>query len=260
MTIKHHRQGDLITKANEKYRSGDQINLDLSMELAKTKLENQPEGFFAGIASTPSVDLYGHKVLKGAFDKSIRQKGLTGPRGIKLLAYHDWSKPAGVISKLKTVGDNLEIEGQLNLNVSYVKDVHEVALQNGGLNFSVGFALDEFSYVDEEKSEDGEYLLIKTGELMEVSVVVFPAQLEAEMTFIKNHDTMSQLEKALVANGLCRGRRDAHKLANYLKANSHLFLDRQQPSVEQPGDEHPLLDVQLLQPVRDQLARIKAML
>jgi HK97 family phage prohead protease len=243
-----------------KHKQGDSINFDLGLELAKVNLENQPAGYFEGIASTPSTDLYGHKVLKGAFDKSIKQKGLTGPRGVKLLAHHDWSRPAGVISKLKTVGDNLEIAGQLNLNVSYVKDVHEVALQNGGLNFSVGFTLDEFEYIDEKKAEDGEYLIIKSGDLMEVSVVVFPAQLEAEMTFIKNHDTMSQLEKALVVNGLCRSRGEAHKLANYLKQNSHLFLDGREPLVEPPVGEHPLLDVQLLQPVRDQLARIKSML
>jgi HK97 family phage prohead protease len=244
-----------------KYQSGDQINLDLSgMELSKTNTENQPVGYFEGIASTPSTDSYGHQVLKGAFDKSIRQKGLTGPRGIKLLAHHDWSKPAGVITKLKTVGDELQIAGQLNLNVSYVKDVHEIAVQNGGLNFSVGFMLDDFEYVEEKDSKDGEYLLIKTGELMEVSVVVFPAQVEAEMTLIKTHDTMAQLEKALVAQGLCRSRGDAHKLANYLKQNSHLFLDSREPLAESIVSDHPLLDVQLLQPVRDQLARIKAML
>jgi len=242
----------------QKYVQGDLVNLDI--ELAATKMENQPEGFFAGIASTPSTDLYGHKVLKGAFDKSIKKKGLSGPRGVKLLVHHDWSKPAGVIKKLKTVGDNLEIEGQLNLNVSYVKDVHEVALQNGGLNFSVGFALDEFEFVEEKEAEEDEWLIIKSGDLMEVSVVVFPAQVEAEMTFIKTHDSMSQLEKALVANGMCRSRGEAHKLANYLKQNSHLFLNGREPSAEPIVSAHPLLDVQLLQPVRDQVARIKSML
>ena len=75
-----HKAGDQIIKS--KYKSGDQINLDLGVELAKTNVENQPEGFFAGIASTPSVDLYGHKVLKGAFDKSIKQKGLNFDLGL----------------------------------------------------------------------------------------------------------------------------------------------------------------------------------
>jgi HK97 family phage prohead protease len=242
------------------YKRGDQISLDLGMDFTKIGIEDKPAGYFEGVASTPKTDLYGHKVLKGAFDKSIKEKGLTGPRGVKLLVHHDWHKPAGVISKLQTVGDTLAIAGQMNLNVSYVKDIHEVAIQNGGLNFSVGFTLDEFSFADEKKSEDGEWLIIKTGELMEVSVVVFPAQVEAEMTLIKSHDTMAQLEKALVAQGMCRSRGEAHKLANYLKANSHLFLDEREPSAEPPVVTHPLLDVQLLQPVRDQLARIKAML
>lgn len=258
--MKMHKRGDLIIKDGTKYNQGDLMNLNLAVELSSTQMENKQEGYFEGIASTPAVDLYGHKVMKGAFDKSIKQKGLTGPRGVKLLVHHDWHKPAGVISKLKTVGNNLEIAGQLNLDVSYVKDVHLVAVQNGGLNFSVGFTLDRYEYVDEKKSEDGEYLLIHEGDLMEVSVVVFPAQLEAEMTYIKQHESMSQLEKALVAQGLCKSRGEAHRLANYLKQNSHLFLDDKGPLAEPVVNEHPLLDVQLLQPVRDQLARLRAML
>ena len=62
-------------------------------------------------------------------------KGLSGPRGIKLLASHNWDKPAGVIKQLKTVDDELKIEAQLNLNVSYVTRSHEVAKQNGGSEF-----------------------------------------------------------------------------------------------------------------------------
>ena len=58
-----------------------------------------------------------------------------------------------------------------------------IAKQNGGLNFSVGFSLEEYTFVDGDKSEDGEYLIISQGDLMEVSVVVFPAQLEATMDF-----------------------------------------------------------------------------
>jgi HK97 family phage prohead protease len=241
------------------WKPGDKINLD--MTFAATTVADMPEGYIAGIASTPATDLYGHKVLAHAFDKSIRRKGLSGPRGVKLLAYHDWSKPAGVIKKLKTEGEDLNLEAQLNLNVSYVKDMYEVARQNSGLNFSVGFMLEEFDFVDEKDAEDNEYLLIKQGDLMEVSVVVFPAQLEAEMTFIKHAETLSELEKALVAQEFCRSRNEAQKMAKYLKANSHLFLDKQTPVVEHVDQPtHPLLDVKMMQPVRDQLAKIKALL
>ena len=238
---------------------GDFIKLD--MQFAAQQTADKPEGYIAGTASTPATDLYGHKVLKGAFDKSIRKKGLSGPRGIKLLASHNWEKPAGVIESLRTVGDDLRIEAQLNMNVSYVKDLHEVAKQNGGLNFSVGFSLEEYTFVDGDESKDGEYLIISKGDLMEVSVVVFPAQLEATMDYIKSHETMSEFEKALVANEFCRSRSEAHKLAKYLKANEHLFLDKLPPSAESvDATDHPLLDVKMLQPMREQIAKIRAML
>lgn len=240
-------------------KAGDRINLD--MTFAATQMADQPDGFIAGIASTPATDLYGHKVLAGAFDKSIRRKGLTGPKGIKLLVHHDWHKPAGVIKKLKTVGDELQMEAQLNLQVSYVKDFYEVSRQNGGMNFSVGFMLDEFEYVEEKDATDNEWLLIKTGDLMEISGVVFPANLDAEMTFIKDANTLSELEKALVAQEFCRSRNEAQKLAKYLKQNSHLFLGKTTPVVEHADpNDHPLLDVKMLQPFRDQLAKIKAIL
>ncbi|MEY9493739.1 HK97 family phage prohead protease [Bradyrhizobium elkanii] len=243
------------------WKPGDRIELDMPF-VANETLADLPDGYIAGIASTPSTDLYGHKVLAGAFDKSITKKGLAGPRGIKLLASHNWEKPAGTIKKLKTIGDELKIEAQLNLNVSYVRDLHEIAKQNGGLNFSVGFTLEEFSFVDGDKSEDGEYLIIKQGDLMEVSVVVFPAQLEATMDFIKSHETMSELEKALVAKEFCRSRNEAQRLGKYLKANEHLFLDRPLPSagsVKSPT--HPLLDVvPQLRAATDLVALAKAVL
>ena len=137
-------------------------------------------GFIAGIASTPSVDAYGHKVLAHAFDASIRKKGLSGPQGVKLLAHHDWKQPAGRIIRLDTVGENLRIEAELNLDVGYVRDLHSTILHNGGLSFSVGFALDEYDLIDD--AEPGEpWMVIKSGDLMEVSIVLFPACLDATM-------------------------------------------------------------------------------
>ncbi|KRR21348.1 hypothetical protein CQ14_06780 [Bradyrhizobium lablabi] len=238
----------------KQWKPGDRLQFDMAS--AAHAVEDAPEGFIAGIASTPATDLYGHKVLAGAFDKSIKKKGLSGPRGIKLLAFHDWSKPAGVIKRLKTVDQELRLEAQLNLNVSYVKDLYEASRQNGGLNFSVGFVLEEFEYVDEKDAEDDEYLIIKQGDLMEVSVVVFPAQLEAEMTFIKHVDTMAEFEKALVADGLCRSRAEAHRYALFAKTNVHLLQGKQPPlapPAEQP--DRPLLDVQMLKACHDLATR-----
>jgi len=223
---------------------GDRIDCDIA---ALTKADVLEDGYIKGTASTPSTDLYGHKVLAGAFDKSIKRNGLNGPKGIKLLNHHNMRQVAGNIKSLETVGSDLKIEGNLFLDVSYVKDLYLVAKQVGGLNFSVGFELEEFTFVDGDKSVDGEYLVIKQGNLIEVSVVTFPAQPEATMDFIKSHDTLSEFEKALVANGLCQSRNEAQRVAKYCKANAHLFLDKQTPVVEPVSDQaHPLLDVKLL--------------
>ena len=224
------------------WQPGDRIECDLDVTL--TSADVLEDGYIKGVASTPKTDLMGHKVLAGAFDKSIKRNGLNGPSGIKLLNHHNMRQVAGNIESLKTIGDELRIEGQLFLDVSYVKDLYIVAKKVGGLNFSVGFELEEFTFVDGEKSKDGEYLVIKQGNLIEVSVVTFPAQPEATMDFIKSHETLSELEKALVAGEFCRSRNEAQRLAKYLKANEHLFLDELAPGARQIGQaDHPLVDV-----------------
>jgi HK97 family phage prohead protease len=226
------------------WQPGDRIECEIPIH---TKADVVEDGTIKGTASTPATDLYGHKVLAGAFDKSIRKNGLNGPSGIKLLNHHNMRQVAGNIDKLFTLGDELKIEAKLFLDVSYVKDLYLVSKQVGGLNFSVGFELEEFTFVDGDKSTDGEYLIIKQGNLIEVSVVTFPAQPEATMDFVKSHETLSELEKALVAKGYCQSRNEAQKLAKYLKANQHLLLNGQTPVVEPVTEEpHPLLDVRLL--------------
>jgi len=240
-------------------KAGDHIELDMTFT-AQT-LSDKPDGYIAGIASTPSTDLYGHRVTKGAFDESIKRRGLTGPRGVKLLAYHDWHRPSGVMKRLETVGDNLEIEAQLNLNIGYVRDMYEAAKQNGGLSYSVGFMLEDFEFVDEKQEKEADYwLVVKQGDLMEVSVVLFPACVEAEMSFIKHMDTTSEFERALVAEKLCLSRNEAHRIALFAKRNLHLFQPKPPVPVEGESPAHPLLDQRQLQPMTALLAKAKAIL
>jgi HK97 family phage prohead protease len=141
----------------------------------------------SGVASSPAPDSYSHIVRVGAFDRSIRARGLIGPKGIKLLLGHDHTKVAGVITSLRTVGDALRIEADLNLRVSYVRDAYEIIKQVGGLSFSVGFKLEDY---EETKS----HLVIKSGDLHEVSIVSFPACVDAVMD-LKARSTPPSLAK-----------------------------------------------------------------
>lgn len=191
--------------------------------------DNLPDGYVAGWASTNELDLYCHVVETGAYDKAIAKRGLSGPRGIKLLAQHRMDKPAGVIKVLETRNGNLWIEAQMNMNISYVKDLYEAAKMNGGFSFSVGFSLvkDGYRWVNENKSD--EYLSISEADLFEVSVVTLPGNEGAEMVYMKGLEdgetfsTIADLEKALAASGMAKSRNEAHKLVTLIKRNAHLF-------------------------------------
>lgn len=247
------------------YKPGDCIQCD--MVFVSQNAVDLPDGYVKGIASTPRTDAFGHKVFKGAFDDSIKRRGLNGPKGVRLLAGHDPEKVAGSIKRLETVGDDLEIEAQLYLDVGYAKDLYTVSKHTGGLNFSVGFKLQEFEFADDEdiNDESDPWLLIKKGDLHEVSVVAFPAQPDAEMTFIKRaplenttFKSVAEFEKALVASGF-RNRSEAHRFTHVVKQNLHLFLGREEPSAPAVAT-HPLLDVSRLQPMAELIAKAKAAL
>lgn len=196
---------------------------------------DKPEGFIAGYASTDALDSYETILAPGLFDESIRDRGIRGPRGIKLLCDHMRSRVAGVITKLEQHGNRLYIEAQLNLKISYARDTYEAAKMNNGLSFSVGFRPTEWSWDD-----DDEILTFTKADLVEVSVVAFPANEECEMTEIKsaNDDaptTVAAFERMLVSRGLVEGRNAARRITQVVKACAALF--NQAPALEAPEPE-----------------------
>jgi hypothetical protein len=46
--------------------------------------------------------------------------------------------PIGRITSLRTVGQDLRLEGELNMELSSARDLYSVIKRSGGLNFSVG--------------------------------------------------------------------------------------------------------------------------
>jgi HK97 family phage prohead protease len=136
-------------------------------------------GFISGVASSPAIDAYGHSVRRGAFDASIAKRGLSGPSSVKLLEGHA-GLPVGRITRLHTVGSDLRIEAELNMELSRARDLHSIIKHSGGLNFSVGFRLEDFD-VDEKAKPGQPWLIVKRGDLTEISIVTFPALAEARM-------------------------------------------------------------------------------
>lgn len=224
-------------------------------------LADKPDGFIAGWASTSGMDSCGHVVKAGAFSESIEKNGIKGPKGIKLLIGHDWDKPAGVITMLEYRGEDLWIEAQLNLNISYARDMYEAAKMNGGMNYSVGFFREEYEW---KKNKDGDtYMLIEKGSLFEVSVVPFPANEECTMDYIKSMDdelnTVADFEKHLVSKGLAKGRNEANRITHEVKSALHLFQKTDPtPEVEEVEEIAPMLAAGTIKKLSAKIEELKA--
>lgn len=227
-------------------------------------LGEKPDGFIAGYASTSDLDSYNHIVAGGAFQESINKRGLSGPTSIKLLIGHDWDKVAGVITALEYRGDRLWIEAQLNLNISYARDTYEAAKMAGGLNFSVGFSIEETD-IDFREMEDGtEYVLITGGDLFEISVVPFPANQEAQMLTVKSDGagltTVAEFEKRLVDLGVVKSRNAAKRVTREVKSSLNLFGGPAEALEAKQEETQPLLADHEKERLLEAMAQMKAAL
>lgn len=258
----------IILKDGRQFNTGQSVVANVKFAPASVKemkaLGDVPLGYVAGWASTPDIDLYFHKVATGAFDESIKSRGLAGPKSIKLLLNHERDKMSGVIKVLETRNQRLWIEAQLNLDISYVKDAYEASKMIGGTNFSVGFSLQDFEIIDGPGGF--EFLLIKKGDLFEVSVVPFPGNEECTMDFIKNDPkcaTVSEFEKKMVALGIVPSRNAANRLTQEVKANLSVF--QKEPAVvpetkPAPETTAPVLAPEQLNAMSDLLKKMRQIL
>lgn len=126
-----------------------------------------------GWASTPDRDNALDVVLPTAFEQSVREHGLSGPKGIKLLAQHDRTLPIGRIHKLDIRSEGLWMEAEIDETISYAADLAKAITANGGLSFSIGYRIAERDVEFVERGLES-YFLIKNLDLYEVSVVTFP--------------------------------------------------------------------------------------
>lgn len=254
----------------KRYAKNVDWQLDLAFKIATPEemkaLGQKPDGYIAGWASTPDLDWYHHIVAPGAFQKSIAERGLTGPRSVKMLIGHDSNKVAGRITVLEYRGTGLWIEAELNLKVSYVQDAYEVMKMTGGWNFSVGFNLKEYKF--DETDTGVEYLHILEGDLFEVSAVPFPANEACTMEFIKSRllseeptrfDKASDFEKHLVEELGIQSRTDAHRITLAVKANLHLFgkAKEPEPAPEPTPEPEPLVPAVDIAPFELALANMR---
>ena len=120
-------------------------------------------------------------ILPG-FSEQIAPGAITpNPRGVKLFWQH--REPIGAVTKCRETPKGLVIDAKIS-NTTAGRDAYELVKDGAISQFSIGFR--ERDYKD-EKTDDG-VLRTQTGiDLMEVSLVPFPAYETTEITEIRNN-------------------------------------------------------------------------
>lgn len=147
------------------------------------------DGHVEGYASVFNiVDEQGEIVEKGAFQKAIDKIKQTGNKP-KFLWQHDAKHPIGVWDELYEDNHGLFVKGRLLLDVKKRKEVWSLLKGKAVDGLSIG-------YRSSKKTSDGH---ITDVDLMEISVVTFPACTDAKIESVKseNQDKKSEIDKQI---------------------------------------------------------------
>jgi HK97 family phage major capsid protein/HK97 family phage prohead protease len=142
-------------------------------------------GEFEGYISTYyDVDSYGTYFMPGAWDKSIER--FNSGEVIPVLWSHDRTKPIGKCTELRSDEKGLWAHGKLTMEDPQAQTAYAHMKDGSVLGLSVGFEMD---YDSVEYNQDLDAYGIADADLMEYSVVVFPANPNAKITQVKSsHD------------------------------------------------------------------------
>lgn len=162
---------------------------DVQIKLAG---DDAASGTFAGYASVfGGVDSYGDTVQRGAFSGTLRRNGTP-----KMLLNHDMqSLPIGRWIRAEEDDHGLFVEGELTPGSSMASEVR-AALKHGVIDgLSIGFFMRPGDY---QTLDTGGRLIQKVNNLVEVSVVTFPADAAArvDLDSVKSEygDELQQIE------------------------------------------------------------------
>jgi len=151
----------------------------------KTHAEDDGSVMIRGMASTADFDRAGDSISAEAWQKGGLKNFEKNPI---ILFNHDYDKPIGRATGLKSGPDGLELE----CKISKAAPANVAQLVKDGVlgAFSVGFRVKDADYI---KETDG--LMIKDAELFEVSVVSVPCNQSATFSLAKSFDSSAEYEE-----------------------------------------------------------------
>lgn len=151
------------------------------------EVKAEADGSFIAYGSTfGNVDLVGDIVQKGAFTKSLAEKGV---KGVKMFWQHDSNEIIGKYTDIYEDEKGLVIKGQFYLgNIQKADETYFLMKQGEITQFSIGYRVVSKSF------DNNGNTLLKELDLIEVSPVTFPANPKAQLVGIKSIKDMSKRE------------------------------------------------------------------
>lgn len=142
-------------------------------------------GAFEGYASVFGVlDSYGDIVKKGAFKKTLSEMKSEG-RLPAMLWQHDSGQPIGVYDEVREDEKGLFVSGRLFIDdIAKAKEAYKLMKDAALTGLSIGYRVLKDSWQEKKR-------ILEEVELLEVSVVTFPANNAARVASVKNADERS---------------------------------------------------------------------
>tara|TARA_R110000772_G_C13310322_1_gene440412 strand:- start:18263 stop:19060 length:798 start_codon:yes stop_codon:yes gene_type:complete len=170
-----------IKKSNQRIKNDPKTKSVLECDFKIKAIEEEDEGFFIfeGFASTfGNVDSDGDIIHKGAFLESLKK------RMPVVLWQHNRQEPIGMPVTLEETDEGLFIRARLPKADTFVSGRVIPQMKVGSITkMSIGFFILE---ANEEKIDDRWILNITKVDLLEFSLVTFPANDQADVTAFKS--------------------------------------------------------------------------
>lgn len=152
--------------------------LDFPLDI---KSAGDETGVFEGYASINSnVDSYGERVMPGAFADSLAKHKREGTMPLMLWQHSSWD-PIGVWTDLSEDGKGLYGKGELLTELQRGKEAHILLKRKAIRGLSIGYR-----EIEVEEAKNGQPRLLKKVDLLEVSLVTFPANPKARVESVKS--------------------------------------------------------------------------
>ena len=137
-------------------------------------------GEFSGYGSIfGAEDLGGDIVEKGAFESSLKERGVSG---VKLLWQHDPEVPIGLFTKIEEDGTGLYVEGRLLIDaIAKAREAYELLQARVLDGLSIGFRT-----IRASRDEKNGLRRLLEVDLWEISMVTFPMLPSARISAVKS--------------------------------------------------------------------------